>query len=128
MRRRTIVLMLLSVVTLSLSAQLYQGRNYYKSSYQPNTNQQLNRLESQGWEYLEAVNTYFYNGQRFARSGIAIAIYYKNLGNRTIFKATDGHSIFSVKANPDYQNPNSIDSHYEFYVVDELRRYLFFNI
>ena len=59
MRRRTIVLMLLSAVALSLSAQLYQGRNYYKSSYQPNTNQQLDRLENQGWEYLEAVNTLF---------------------------------------------------------------------
>ncbi len=110
-------------------SQITFSQNYYKSSYVPNVNQPTNSLVQQGWEYLETVPVYTYNGQSFVRNNLfKLRIYYKNLGNRTIFKATDGSMIYKVQTNPDYQEPNSLAARFEFYVVDMLGNYLFFNI
>lgn len=118
---------IITLLLVCVFAQLAYTQNYYKSSYVPNVNPTSNSL-SQGWEYLEVVSTYVYDGQQFVRSLIKLKIYYKNVGNRAIFKATDGNTLFSVQTNPDYQDQRSLASRFEFYIVDLTGNYLFFNI
>ena len=106
----------------------YQPTNYQPKSYYQSTDpyqQQHNRLLQQGYEYYGQVKTYIYSRNNFVSLG-GMNIYFKTLGQRSKIIASDGSSIYSVYANPDFQNSRSISARFE-YIIDSNGKYLFFN-
>ena len=101
----------------------YQPKSYYQSTdlYQP----QHSRLLLQGYEYYGQVQTFIYSRNNFVSLG-GMNIYFKTLGQRSKIIASDGSSIYSVYANPDFQNSRSISARFE-YIIDGNGKYLFFN-
>ena len=111
----------------------YQPTNYQPTNYQPNSYYQStdlykqlhNRLLQQGYKYYGQVQTYIYSRNNFVSLG-GMRIYSKTLGQRSKIIASDGSSIYSVYANPDFQNSRSISARFE-YIIDGNGKYLFFN-
>lgn len=106
----------------------YQPTNYQPKSYNRSTDlyqQQHIHLLQQGYKYYGQVKTYIYSGNNFVSLG-GMRIYSKTLGQHSKIIASDGSSIYSVYANPDFQKSRSISARFE-YIIDGNGKYLFFN-
>lgn len=89
-------------------AQYYQSTDLYQERH--------NSAISSGWEYYGNVYTYVSTGNSISKIG-DIAIYFRNMGNRTVLKASDGSAFYDVYSNPDFGNPKSPTARLEFFVV-----------
>ena len=137
--KKFLIFAFLYFLTPSVFAQYYQSTDLYDDYYYQPTNNQIKsyyqstdtyqqqhyRLLQQGYKYYGQVRTYIYSGNSFVSLG-GMHIYFKTLGQSSKIIASDGGSVYSVRANPDFQNPRSISSRFE-YIIEGNGKYLFFN-